>query len=266
MTDFITFDELLNKRPHDIRAVFVSDLHLSINTTQFNQAFIHLLNQLIALPNLTSLYILGDWLDGWLGDDEYFANPHHWLQPIIAQLKQLSHTCQIYVMHGNRDFAIEQKLCDTFCGKLINEPYHLALNQKNYRLEHGDLLCTDDVYYQRYRKIIRNPIIRWLLLKLPLSTRQKLASNIKSQSKNDKTQKSSTIMDVNATAVQQALLNHDVLIHGHTHRPALHSLDSKTRLVLGDWRDDGGAVQAVIGVYLLHSSTAGELVLSLYSH
>lgn len=245
------FNHLITTRPHDISAVFVSDLHLSDDTPALNQAFLALIKDLTALPKLDSLYILGDWLDGWIGDDDYLSlsdddKQTHFLTPILLALKKLSSKTSIYVMHGNRDFTIRQGLCNEFGGRLIKEPYFLKLN-KIYRLEHGDRLCTDDKSYQRYRKIIQNPIISWLILKQPLAKRRRLAQTIKDKSQDDKTQKSTAIMDVNAQAVQNALQSCDVLIHGHTHRPCIHDEHSKPRLVLGDWRDDGHGVSAVIG-------------------
>ncbi|MBE9579225.1 MULTISPECIES: UDP-2,3-diacylglucosamine diphosphatase [Moraxella] len=247
------FDHLLTTRPHDINAVFVSDLHLSSDTPALNEAFLALVQDLSVLPNLQSLYILGDWLDGWIGDDDYLTlsddkKARHFLTPILNALKTLSTNTAIYVMHGNRDFAIRQSLCDTFNGKLIKEPHFLTLQDDTHiRLEHGDRLCTDDKAYQRYRKIIQNPVISWLILKQPLAHRQRLAHNIKTKSQSDKHQKSTTIMDVNAQAVNHAMQTCNILLHGHTHRPAVHTLGDKKRMVLGDWRYIDDKVQAVIG-------------------
>lgn len=245
------FDHLITTRPHDIHAIFIADLHLSSDTPALNQAFLALLKDLTALPNLQSFYILGDWLDGWIGDDDYLSltgdeKETHFLTPILSALKNLSLKTSIYIMHGNRDFAIRQGLCDTFNGKLIKEPHLLKLD-KTYRLEHGDRLCTDDKRYQRYRTVIRNPVISWLLLKQPLAKRRQLAQKIKAKSHHDKNQKSTTIMDVNADAVANAIQDCDVLIHGHTHRPDTHHLGDAKRMVLGDWRHTDNQVQAVIG-------------------
>lgn len=265
------FDHLLTTRPHDIRMIFIADLHLSADTTALNLAFLALLKDLSALPKLDKLFILGDWLDGWIGDDDYLSlddtkRQKHFLTPILHALKKLSLKTQIYLMHGNRDFAIRQQLCDELGGVLIAEPYFLNLD-KTYRLEHGDRLCTDDKAYQRYRKIIQNPIISWLLLKQPLAKRRKLAEKIKTQSKQGKSQKSAHIMDANEHAITHALASCDVLIHGHTHRPHWHTHQNKTRLVLGDWRCDDKQVTAVIGALIMpqHSSTNSEMALCQFS-
>lgn len=247
---FLSSDTMIPSQAH---SVFLADLHLSANTTLLNHAFMHLINTLITHPKLKALYILGDWLDGWIGDDDYLSlsddqKACHWLTPILADLKILSQKTAIYIIHGNRDFAIGQDLCSLFGGQLLKEPFYLMHGQRTYRLEHGDALCTDDKAYQRYRKIIRNRFVLWLLLKQPLKKRQQLAQKIKQEAHHDKAQKNATIMDTNAQAVAQALQKCDVLIHGHTHRPHIHHLSNKVRFVLGDWRDDGKCVRAVIGV------------------
>lgn len=234
--------------PPDSEAVFIADLHLSAETTPLNDAFVAFIHLLLGLPKLQSLYILGDWLDGWIGDDDYLSlddeqKKCHWLSPILLALKQLSANVDIVVLQGNRDFALRQSLCDEFGGKLVKEPFFVD----NVRLEHGDLLCTDDKSYQRYRKIIRNPVVSWLFLKQPLTKRRALAQQLKAHSHRKKTQKPATIMDANPQAVQKALATCTLLIHGHTHRPAVHDGDKK-RVVVGDWQIKKGSVKAMVAV------------------
>lgn len=249
------FTHLLTTRPHDIRAVFIADLHLSAHNTTLNRAFVDFIKDLGTLPALNTLYILGDFLDSWVGDDAYLSlsdtdKQSHWLTPIIHALTHLSHKNSIILMHGNRDFTISQALCDVFGATLVQQPYFLY---GGIRIEHGDGLCTDDKTYQRYRKIIQNPIILKIILKLPLAQRQKLARRIRGASYSDKINKTATIMDVNTSTVTRALAHHDLLIHGHTHRPARHVLGHKTRLVLGDWRTDDTGVSAVVAVSIDNS-------------
>lgn len=259
----LSFEYLLTTKPHDIRAVFVSDLHLSKHTQALTQAFLKFLDDLLALPNLDKLFILGDWLDGWLGDDD--ATNQSWLIPILDKLRQLSCRTMIYVMHGNRDFMIGQKLCKSFGAMLIHEPYESVFYGKIYRLEHGDCLCTNDKTYRSYRKIIRNRLTKQLLSRLSLSLRQRLADTIKSKAAHDKQAKSSHIMDVNEQAVAYALRHCDVLIHGHTHRPFVHTNDiqnnsSKKRIVLGDWQENQYTVNTHIGL-ILHNQDGDECLL-----
>ena len=245
----IDYSYLITTRPYDIRRVVISDLHLSADEPALVQAFLALLNDLIVLPNLNELYILGDWFDAWVGDDFYLSlstieTKRHWLTPIINKLTQLNTKgCQIKVMHGNRDFLIGQSFCDLFQGQLITEPSLVTIGDKVFRFEHGDALCTDDKSYQRFRAIIRNPLTKWMLLKRPLHKRIALAQKIRQKSALDKTNKSMSIMDVNAGAVLKALKPVDALLHGHTHRPAVHEIvtdqdanKTKFRYVLGDWR------------------------------
>lgn len=269
----IDYSHLITTRPYDVRRVVISDLHLSADEPALVQAFLALVNDLIALPNLTEFYILGDWFDAWVGDDSYLSltaveAKQHWLTPIIDKLTELSaQGCQIKVMHGNRDFLIGQSFCDLFHGELITEPYLVTIGNKTLRFEHGDGLCTDDKSYQRFRAIIRNPLIKWTLLKRPLHKRIALAQRIRQKSALDKTHKSMSIMDVNQQAVLRVLKPVDALLHGHTHRPAIHAVVTdkqsnlvKPRYVLGDWRviNPDSSYQQVEAVIAVTTSTELE--------
>ncbi|WP_019672775.1 UDP-2,3-diacylglucosamine diphosphatase [Psychrobacter lutiphocae] len=224
------YNHLLTTRPHDIRRVLISDLHLSADEPALVQAFLALLDDLLALPNLIELYILGDWFDAWVGDDAYLSlsdtdKSTHWLTPIIDKLTQLKHAgCQTLVMHGNRDFLIGQDFCDCFGGRLIHEPFILTLGDTRFRFEHGDALCTDDLSYQRFRRVTRNRAVQWLFLKQPLTKRLNFANKVRHHSTEDKAHKPMAIMDVNDMAVNKALQHVDHLLHGHTHRPDIHQV------------------------------------------
>jgi UDP-2,3-diacylglucosamine hydrolase len=183
----------------------------------------------------TQLYVLGDWFNAWIGDD--YTAP--WLDEIVTTLKKFSDAGnQIYFQVGNRDFALGQKFLNQFNGILLPDVYTLEINHQKFRLEHGDALCTDDVAYQRFRKVIRNPILLGFLKRTPLSFRQKLANGFRKKSSETKQLKSYDIMDVNAQAVESVIEQVDFLIHGHTHRPEIHQVQNKQRIVLGDWRAD----------------------------
>ncbi|WP_288996620.1 UDP-2,3-diacylglucosamine diphosphatase [uncultured Psychrobacter sp.] len=255
-----TFNHLITTRPHEVRQVFISDLHLSPEEPALVQAFLALLDDCLALPVLKRLFILGDWFEVWIGDDAYLtlsdaARQTHWLTPLIAKLKQLRiNGCEILVMHGNRDFLLGQPFCNLFGGELIDEPYSLAVGQQHYRLEHGDALCTDDKKYQFFRKIMRNRLTQWYLLNKSLEKRLAIAEKMRQKSQQNNANKAAHIMDVNDEAVIQAVANSDALLHGHTHRPDIHQATTdKKRYVLGDWRllnKDARkpTVSAVIGV------------------
>ena len=220
--------------------LFIADLHLSPNHPRLVRGFLDLLDAYQSKH--TQLYILGDWFNAWIGDDYTAA----WLDEVVARLKQFSQAGnQIYFIVGNRDFALGQKFLDQFSGQLLPDVYTLHIGSQQVRLEHGDALCTDDVSYQKFRKIIRNPIILGILKKTPLAFRQKLAQGFRKKSQQANQVKSYDVMDVNADAVSQALQHADVLIHGHTHRPNIHNEHGKPRIVLGDWRTDAAQILVV---------------------
>ena len=253
------FNHLITTRPHEVRQVLISDLHLSPEEPALVQAFLALLDDCLALPELKCLFILGDWFEIWIGDDAYLSlaedeRQTHWLTPLIVKLKRLRVAgCEILVMHGNRDFLLGQPFCNLFGGELIYEPYTLTVGQQNYRLEHGDALCIDDKKYQFFRKIMRNRLTQWYLLNKSLEKRLAIADNMRQKSQQNNTNKAAYIMDVNESAVIQAVKDSDALLHGHTHRPDIHAISNdKIRYVLGDWRLlNSGArqpeVRAVIG-------------------
>ena len=221
--------------------LFIADLHLSPDHPRLVRGFLDLLH---AYQNQnTQLYILGDWFNAWIGDD--YTAP--WLDKVVAHLKQFSQASgnHIYFIVGNRDFALGQKFLDQFSGQLLPDVYTLHIGSQRVRLEHGDALCTDDVSYQNFRKIIRNPIILATLKKTPLAFRQKLAQGFRKKSQQANQVKSYDVMDVNANAVAQALQRSDVLIHGHTHRPNIHNEHGKPRIVLGDWRTDAAQILVI---------------------
>ena len=238
-----TFNHLITTRPHEVRQVFISDLHLSPEEPALVQAFLALLDDCLALPALKRLFILGDWFEVWIGDDAYLtlsaaARQTHWLTPLIVKLKQLRVAgCEILVMHGNRDFLLDQPFCNLFGGELIYEPYSLTIGQQVYRLEHGDALCKDDKKYQFFRRIMRNRLTQWYLLNKSLKKRSAIADKMRDKSQQSNANKATYIMDVNDDAVIAALENNDALLHGHTHRPHVHQVThNKKRYVLGDWR------------------------------
>ena len=213
--------------------LFISDLHLSPDHPRLVRGFLALLNEY--QHKNTQLYVLGDWFNAWIGDD--YTAP--WLDEIVNALKKFSDAGnQIYFQVGNRDFALRQKFLNKFNGILLPDVYTLEINHQKFRLEHGDALCTDDVAYQRFRKVIRNPILLGFLKCTPLSFRQKLANGFRKKSSETKQLKSYDIMDVNAQAVESVIEQVDYLLHGHTHRPEIHQLQNKQRIVLGDWRAD----------------------------
>lgn len=217
--------------------LFISDLHLSPDHPRLIRGFLALLTEY--QNKNTQLYILGDWFNAWIGDD--YTAP--WLDEIVSALQVFAAAGnQVYFQVGNRDFALGLKFLNQFDGILLPDVYTLEIDHKKFRLEHGDALCTDDIGYQRFRKIIRNPILLGFLKCTPLSFRQKLANGFRKKSSETTQLKSYDIMDVNTQAVESVITPVDYLIHGHTHRPDIHHVLNKQRIVLGDWRADSAWV------------------------
>ena len=213
--------------------LFISDLHLSPDHPRLVRGFLALLEHY--KNSNTQLYILGDWFNAWIGDDDSSA----WLDQIVNELYSFAQSGnRIFFQVGNRDFALGQKFLNRFNGQLISDIDYLTIGQFKIRIEHGDALCTDDVSYQKFRKIIRNPFILGFLKSTPLSFRRKLANGFRKKSHQANQMKSYDIMDVNQQAVEHAMHDVDILIHGHTHRPEIHDVHGKKRIVLGDWREN----------------------------
>lgn len=216
---------------------FISDVHLEESRPFITRAFFDYLDHLPA--DTTALYLLGDIFDAWLGDDD--VSP--FLSSIRDKLKQISDRgIALYFMHGNRDFLVGDAFAEQTGCQLLNDPCLIEHQGQRYLLSHGDVLCTDDAEYQAFRAQIRNPAMQGMLLAKPLAERREIAKQLRQQSGMANSNKAQDIMDVNAAAVTAMMDAHqvDTLIHGHTHRPAIHDLPgNKRRIVLGDWHDKG---------------------------
>ncbi|OCT29583.1 UDP-2,3-diacylglucosamine diphosphatase [Pseudomonas putida] len=224
--------------------LLISDLHLQEERPDITRAFLDLLDG--RARHAKALYILGDFFDAWIGDDA--MTPFQ--QSICQALRTLSDSgTAIYLMHGNRDFLIGQDFCKAAGCTLLADPSVVELGGEPVLLMHGDTLCTRDVAYMKLRRYLRNPLSLWILRHLPLSTRQKLARKLRSESQAQVRMKNTEIVDVTPDEVPKVMSEHGVrtLIHGHTHRPALHKLvvegQPARRIVLGDWDRRGWALQ-----------------------
>ena len=222
--------------------LLISDLHLHEERPDITGAFLAFLQQ--HAKHAQALYILGDFFEVWIGDDA--ISP---FQRSIAQaLSEVAATgTQIYLMHGNRDFLVGDDFCELADCELLKDPSVVQLAGEPVLLMHGDSLCTSDRSYIRMRRVLRNPLILFILRNLPLSTRQRLAGDLRAKSKSSTRMKASDITDVNPEEVTRVMAQHKVrtLIHGHTHRPAVHDLNQqKQRIVLGDWDTQGWYIEA----------------------
>ncbi|MEW6727988.1 MAG: UDP-2,3-diacylglucosamine diphosphatase [Pseudomonadota bacterium] len=217
--------------------LFLADLHLREQAPEVTR---QLLALELRLAKAQAVYILGDLVEAWIGDDAPI-DPD--LLPAFALLQRLKDAgVPVYLQHGNRDFLIGPRLARRFGFRLLPEEVVVDLYGRPVALAHGDQLCTDDLAYQRLRRRLRHPITRFILQHLPLGLRRKLAAGLRDRSRKATGHKAAGIMDVNPGAVTAFMqrLGVKVLIHGHTHRPAIHHEDGRLRAVLGDWED--GAV------------------------
>ena len=218
------------------QTLIIADLHL----TQVENDKVELFDQFCTeyASKVDQLFILGDLFNTWIGDDISLST----YQSIATILNKLTKTTQVFVMAGNRDFLLSNSFeKETGC-KLIKEPHLLNHNEKNYLLMHGDSLCTDDVDYQKLKKVLRNPIIQFIFLHLPKNLRFKLTGQLRKKSTEAQSYKSEKIMDVKQSAVDELMTNYSDtdLIHGHTHRQNTHKMERYTRYVLGDWKNNQG--------------------------
>jgi UDP-2,3-diacylglucosamine hydrolase len=216
--------------------LFVSDVHLNSARAEIVRAFIAFLDQ--KARHADALYILGDLFDEWLGDDD--DKPPH--GPVTDALAALTATgLPVSVVQGNHDFLLGRKFAKRSGCKLLGDDTVIDVYGTSTLIMHGDTLCTRDVDYLAFRKMARNPIMQKMFLTLSLKSRAEKAAKIRHESSADTALKSDDIMDVTPEAVDAVMKQHNVrhLIHGHTHRPAIHDfpLDDgeATRIVLGDW-------------------------------
>lgn len=223
---------------------FVSDLHLDESRPEVTQLFIDYLTS--AANSLDALYILGDLFEVWLGDDD--DTEHH--RRIVSALRAFTASgTKCYFVWGNRDILVGNRFSRDTGVKIIAEQTVWDFFGQRVLLMHGDELCTDDMAYQKFRRRSRNRVIQWIFVNLPISLRRSLAGRMRSRSKEHTASVGETITDVNQDSVEQAMRQHNVriLVHGHTHRPAVHEFDldgePAQRIVLGDWYQQGSALE-----------------------
>ncbi|MGB5996575.1 MAG: UDP-2,3-diacylglucosamine diphosphatase [Marinomonas sp.] len=216
----------------------ISDLHLSDKRPDLIRAFVQMMGELTNKhPDKDAeLYIIGDFYEAWIGDD---YQPD-WNQPIEACLRQLSDAgIALFFIHGNRDFLIGNEWCQRVGATLLTEQTLIHSPTHPILLTHGDEYCQEDTEYQTFRTMVRTPEWQQQILSMPLEKRMALAAQLRNDSKSMSAEKSQYIMDVTPSSVQESLTrNHtNVVIHGHTHRPAFHINEHYARCVLGDWDD-----------------------------
>ena len=218
--------------------LFISDLHLNADEPETVERFRHFCRNIA--PQAQALYILGDFFEYWAGDDD-MAEPFN--HGIVEELRQLSTKIpHIHLLHGNRDFLLGADFAAAAGVTLLPDPTLIDLFGRPTIITHGDALCTDDLAYQQFRAMVRNPQWQAQFLAQPLAVRKAIAEDLRRKSEASKQEKSAAIMDVNADAVAGLFARFSGitdLIHGHTHQPACHTLNIDAneyrRWVLPDW-------------------------------
>ena len=221
--------------------LFISDLHLSPDTLEATDTLLRFLRE--KAPAADALYVLGDLFEYWIGDEGL-------TQPFAKEVAQVFRALSeggvpVYFMHGNRDFLLGERFALVSGMKLLTDPTIIDLYGTRTLLMHGDTLCSDDVEYQKFRAMVRNPAWQQAFLAKPLEERVRMAREVRGKSEQAKQVKDMIIMNVAPASVDDAFRAHGYarLIHGHTHRPARHEhkVDGHDceRWVLADWYDHG---------------------------
>ncbi len=241
--------------------LFVSDLHLDPARPQITALFLHFLREQASAAD--ALYLLGDLFEAWVGDDDPSAAGAE----VCTGLRTLADAgVLVYFLHGNRDFLIGQDYARRAGMRILPDPSVVSLYGEPVLLMHGDLLCTDDTAYQAFRTQTRDPAWQARFLSQPLAARLAFAAQARQASMARQQQmidgdraNFETVTDVNSAAVEAILARFgvDTLIHGHTHRPAVHALrigerDCR-RIVLGDWYEHGSVLRVTPGHYDLQA-------------
>ncbi|MCY3620514.1 MAG: UDP-2,3-diacylglucosamine diphosphatase [Gammaproteobacteria bacterium] len=217
-------------------ALFISDLHIDESRPAVLAGLQRLTDGEAA--TVDAFYILGDLVEVWVGDDDN--------GPVATSIREAltaaSRRCAVYVMHGNRDFLIGAQFAEQTGTTLIDDPSVVEVDGDRVLLAHGDAYCTGDIEYQRMRTLFRSPAWQTEVLSSSLEERRALAGSLRATSIAANQNKAANIMDVTPSSVRQAMDDAVVslMVHGHTHRPAIHDLDGgRRRIVLGDWERCG---------------------------
>ena len=224
--------------------LFISDLHLEADRADIGEQFFAFLED--EASQADALYILGDFFEAWVGDDDpdaYYASVKKALRALVDR------GVPVFFMHGNRDFMIGERFAEETGVTILPDPSPAEFYGKSVLLSHGDALCTDDTEYQQVRMMTRNPEWQAMMLDKPLDERLAIAAQAREQSKARNAGLPEEIMDVNADAVASLIGQHgvDILLHGHTHRPGIHGVvvgdRHALRVVLGDWYEQGSVLR-----------------------
>jgi UDP-2,3-diacylglucosamine hydrolase len=224
-------------------ALFVSDIHLQLEAVSTVEVFFDFLNH--HGRNTQKLFLLGDIFEYWAGDDDIDAPLHG---RVVSALRAISDAgVEIFWIAGNRDFLIGENFARATGLTRLPDPSIVTIAGQTIILTHGDAYCTDDIDYQTFRTQVRNEQWQLQFLAMPLAQRLEIIKKMREGSRMAQRSKTDAIMDVNAQAVSSAFAQFEthIMIHGHTHRPAIHDLtvdgQERRRYVLTDWDFEGDA-------------------------
>lgn len=232
----MTVQQIQTNTQPKLVALFASDIHLQPSLPRTTQFFFNFLKQ--HAPQAEQLYLLGDLFEYWAGDDD-MDSPYH--QEVIAAIRAVSDTgTKVFWIAGNRDFLIGTGFASATGAQLLADPSVIHIAGRPILITHGDAQCSDDLAYMSFRAMVRQEQWQKEFLSLPLSQRKTIIEGLRKDSKIEKKEKTLTIMDVNPDAICRLFLDNNVktIIHGHTHRPAIHQDVEGVRYVLPDWECD----------------------------
>jgi UDP-2,3-diacylglucosamine hydrolase len=223
--------------------LFISDLHLDETHPHITALFLQFLqNQAVKAE---ALYILGDLFEVWVGDDDRSTLS----TTVCGALQSVSQTgTAIYLMHGNRDFLLGQHFAQACGASLLPEPAVINLYGTPTLLLHGDTLCTADTRYQAFRQQVRNPTYQQQFLQQSLQERKTIAKHLRQASSEHQQAVDGLLLDITPSEIPKIMQQYQLtqLIHGHTHRPAIHYFQLGNQLakhfVLSDWETEGNAL------------------------
>lgn len=226
-----------------MNTLFISDLHLTPQRPDITECFYTFMRE--EAIHADALYVLGDLFEFWVGDDDTstFASD---IRAAFRQLVDSGVPC--YFTQGNRDFLVGKRFAKQTGVTLLDEVSVIDLYGNKAVVLHGDTLCTEDVKYLAFREKVHQPWLQFVFNRIPFFIKKKIVAKVQTDIKGDKQTKSLDIMDVTQSEVEKVLdhNNVDLMIHGHTHRPNIHSLQTshgtKTRIVLGDWYTQGSVL------------------------
>lgn len=225
-------------------ALFISDLHIDATRPHVLAGLQRVLATLS--DDIDTIYILGDLVEVWVGDDDDGPTA----VAIRETLRRAAERRAVHVMHGNRDFLFGARFAAEAGVNLLEDPAVVAVDGERVLIAHGDAYCTRDLAYQKAREQLRSKAWQAGVLAMGLTERRALAAGLRARSIAANENKAANIMDVTPSAIEDAMDAADVklMVHGHTHRPGIHSLTrGRRRIVLGDWHRCGWTLTLASG-------------------